>query len=318
MHPGTNVLNSYGGWMWWDEETDGELIYPPRQKYPTSEELTAALMSNPNESAVRNNLSDRAFLANLSDLNRLTRHTQFADFHSHGWAFQAVFRQDRKGNLLDRRGQVVPAPGNRELQAALRFQFLPPGQREHCDGVPLHLMDVHLEKGMHCVDCHFVQDVHGNTKLQGEVRAGIEIQCIDCHGSPSRRATLRTSGPAAYTSSPEGGGRNLEALRTPSGRRRFEREGDKIIQNSMVEKDLRWEVPQVIDTITPGHPRYNARSHLAKTVRFSPDDRIRWIPSSQGRGALWPRRCASARTTAWSGATCRRRARRAAPTPTAT
>ena len=32
------------------------------------------------------------------------------------------------------------------------------------DGVPVHLMDIHLEKGMHCVDCHFVQDVHGNTR----------------------------------------------------------------------------------------------------------------------------------------------------------
>jgi len=43
-------------------------------------------------------------------------------------------------------------------------------------------MDIHLERGMHCVDCHFVQDKHGNTKLYGEVRAAIEIACIDCHG----------------------------------------------------------------------------------------------------------------------------------------
>ena len=28
VHPGTNVLNSYTGYMWWDEETDGELMYP--------------------------------------------------------------------------------------------------------------------------------------------------------------------------------------------------------------------------------------------------------------------------------------------------
>ena len=30
VHPGTNVLNSYTGYMWWDEETDGELMYPER------------------------------------------------------------------------------------------------------------------------------------------------------------------------------------------------------------------------------------------------------------------------------------------------
>ena len=28
IHPGTNVMNSYLGFMWWDEETDGELMYP--------------------------------------------------------------------------------------------------------------------------------------------------------------------------------------------------------------------------------------------------------------------------------------------------
>jgi formate-dependent nitrite reductase cytochrome c552 subunit len=44
-------------------------------------------------------------------------------------------------------------------------------------------MDIHLEKGMHCVDCHFQQDNHGNTKLYGEVRAAIEITCTDCHGT---------------------------------------------------------------------------------------------------------------------------------------
>jgi hypothetical protein len=285
MHPGTNVMNSYLGLMWWDEETDGELIYPRKQMYPTAEERWLSLMSNPNESASRNNLSDPEFLANLSDLNDSTRHTQFADFHSHGWAFRAVFRQDRKGHLLDYKGHVVPEVGNKDLQEAMRFHHLPPEERTHKEGVPLHLMDVHLEKGLHCVDCHFVQDMHGNTKLQGEVRAGCEIQCIDCHGTPSKRATLRTSGPASYTSSKEGG-RNLEAMRTPSGKRRFERDGDRIFQNSMVEKDLRWEVPQVVDTITPSNARYNARSALAKTVRFGPDNKMVWgsVPPEGEKG----------------------------------
>src|SRR5262249_25443340 len=90
------------------------------------------------------------------------------------------------------------------------------------DGVPVHLMDIHIEKGMHCVDCHFTQDVHGNGKLYGEVRAAIEIQCTDCHGTVTKHAPLRTSGPAA----PDGG-RNLEIMRTPWGQRRFERRADR-------------------------------------------------------------------------------------------
>ena len=39
IHPGTNVMNSYLGYMWWDEETDGELMYPKKQKHPTAEEF---------------------------------------------------------------------------------------------------------------------------------------------------------------------------------------------------------------------------------------------------------------------------------------
>ncbi len=273
VHPGTNVLNTYLGFIWWDEETDGELIYPPGGKHPTAEQAAQAQIANPNESAQRNNLSDPEFLDNLTDLNAKARHTQFADFHGHGWAFRAVFRQDRHGNFLDHDGNVIPHVGNAELQEAMRFQKLPPAERKYEPGVPVHLMDIHLEKGMHCVDCHFVQDVHGNGRIQDEVRAGCEIQCIDCHGTVSQRATLRTTGPASYTSSQEGG-RDLEALRTPSGKRRFERRGDKVFQNPMVEDGPAWEVVQTMDTITPGNEHYNAKSALAKTVHFEKDKMV--------------------------------------------
>ncbi|MDR3638644.1 MAG: hypothetical protein P4L84_32865, partial [Isosphaeraceae bacterium] len=127
------------------------------------------------------------------------------------------------------------------------------------------------------VDCHFVQDVHGNTRLQQEVRGAIEIQCIDCHGSADQRTNLITSGPAAYTSDPAGApGRNLKALRTPFGKRRFEQVGPRLYQNSMVEKDLRWEVVQTADTIDPASEHYNEKARLAKTVRRDAGGQIVW------------------------------------------
>src|SRR5262249_5377191 len=175
IHPGTTVMNSYLGYMWYDEETDGELIYPAEAKHPTAEEFARATAANPNESAARGNLSDPEFLANLIDLNPQTKHTQFADFHSHGWAFRAVFKRDRKGNLLDYNGNVVDeSPTKRQaavdMPLKIREQYrndaaskkTPEEQRRdeaHMRaGVPMHLMDIHAEKGMHCVDCHFVQD----------------------------------------------------------------------------------------------------------------------------------------------------------------
>ncbi|MFM8282230.1 MAG: hypothetical protein ACKOCW_01625 [Planctomycetaceae bacterium] len=304
IHPGTTVMNSYVGYMWWDEETDADLLYPRRQRYPGSEEKLAVQFRNPNQSAAKNLLADPEFLANLTDLNDRTRQTQFADFHGHGWAFRAVFKHDRKGNLLDHRGEPVADDGNAALRAAVRMperikeiyrgadgKTVDEIRRAEAaiaherDGLPVHLLDIHMEKGMHCVDCHFVQDMHGNTKLYGEVRAAIEISCIDCHGTVDRVATLRTSGPASNTSSPEGG-RDLRTLRTPSGKRRFVREGERVYQNSMVEDGLTWEIVQTKATVDPRSDHYNALSAFAKTVRVAEDGAMEW------GGAVDPERCA--------------------------
>ncbi len=267
IHPGTTVMNSYVGFMWWDLETDGEWMYPREEKNPTAEEFIASMMNDPNEAAARGLWSDPEFLARVADLNPRLRHTQFADFHGHGWVYDAVFKKDRKGQLLDAGGHVVPEVTNAHLQAAM----IPPTQEEQStegskagrEGIPLHLMDIHMEKGMHCVDCHFLISAHGNGKLYGEVRNAIEIHCIDCHGTTSKYATLKSSGPA----SPEGG-MDLATLRTPFGKKRFEVVDGQLYQNSMVEPGMMWRVVQTADTTIPGKGDYNQKSHLAKTVRF--------------------------------------------------
>jgi hypothetical protein len=292
IHPGTNVLNSYLGYMWWDNETDGQFMYPEEPKKLTAEEYIAATSSNPNEAAARGLWSDPEFLANVSDLNSSLQHTQFADFHGHGWVYRAVFKKDRSGQLLDWRGEPVVQPQTADLMRAVE----PPTQEEQEQGgkqrdcVPVHMMDIHMERGMHCVDCHFYQDGHGDTKLYGEVRAAIEIQCIDCHGTANESivdriekqldsglpARMATSGPAA----PEGG-TNLLGLRTAFGKPRFEvlrapGKPPRLIQRSNVEPDVSWEVTQTANTIRPGSPDYNPRSHAAKTSRLGPDGMITW------------------------------------------
>ena len=101
---------------------------------------------------------------------------------------------------------------------------------------------------MHCVDCHFEQDSHGDGKLYAEPRAAIELDCVDCHGTIDARATLISSGPASPA-----GGTHFDMLRTPWNARRFEFRDGKLFQRSMVEPDKEWEVVQVLDTITPGN-----------------------------------------------------------------
>src|SRR5205823_11522435 len=68
IHPGTNVVNSYLGFMWWDEETDGELMYPKKQKHPTAVEFVQSILSNPDEAAARGLWSDPQFLERSSEL----------------------------------------------------------------------------------------------------------------------------------------------------------------------------------------------------------------------------------------------------------
>jgi len=262
IHPGTNMVSTYFGYTWWDNEMDGEHMWPAEQRHPSAKEQSEVQARNPEGSAARGLWSDTAFLEKIGTLkfNQSLQHTQFADFHSHGWIFRAVFKHDRKGNLLDADDKTVSFDDHDKLKKAV------------------HLKDIHLEKGMHCVDCHFEQDSHGNGKLYGETRNAIEIDCVDCHGTIQQKAPLTTSGTAAPT-----GGTNLAGLRTPWQERRFYWKDERLFQRSMLEKDKEWEVVQVRDTITPGNSHYSEKSRLAKTIQ---QDGQTWGEATQDESKL--------------------------------
>ena len=136
-----------------------------QQRNPTDDELVIETQSNPEAAAAKGLWGDKDFLDKVSELNPKLKHTQFADYHGHGWVFRAVFKHDRKGNLLDLRDNKIPHDDPQKFAKAV------------------HLKDVHLAKGMQCTDCHFEMDVHGNGQLYGEPRNATTINCIDCHGT---------------------------------------------------------------------------------------------------------------------------------------
>ncbi len=253
MHQGNLFVNPYLGYTWWDQQSDGEFMYPKEQDDPTDEELAKLLSKNPEEAAARGLWKDLSFLEKVSELNPKLKHTQFADYHGHGWVFRAVFKKDRAGNLVDLKDNKIDPDDPHKWEKAI------------------HLNDVHLKRGMQCVDCHFLTDVHGNGNLYGEPRNATSIECIDCHGTAKARPTLRTTGNAAQV--------DLASGTTPWGQRFFWK-GEKLYQRSNMDPKLIWEVPQTIDTITPGNPHYNAKSAYAKTLQR---DGETWgaIPDSQ-------------------------------------
>ncbi len=266
MHQGNLFVNPFLGYTWWDQETDAEFMYPKEQHDPTDDELVRATVSNPEAAAARGLWGNLDFLEKVAELNPKLKHTQFADYHGHGWIFRAVFKQDKKGNRLDLDDNIV---AHRDFKRAV------------------HLKDIHLEKGMQCVDCHFETDVHGNGLLYGEARNATTITCVDCHGTINARPTLITSGAAGQTD-PKDRRKitpvDLAKSITP-WKPRFEWEDvtDKItgepikdsqgqpmrrlFQNSTMAKDARWEIPQTIDVINPVSEKYNAKAAHAKTVQ---------------------------------------------------
>jgi hypothetical protein len=261
--PAEHLLNSFYGTIMWDYESDAPHMWPEKQKYPTSEEARRILDRNPEEAAIRGKWGDPEFLKGVSALNPKLKDTQFGDYHGHGWNFRAVFKRDRKGALLDKDGREGADDDPAKFSKAV------------------HLTSIHLDKGMHCVDCHFAQDAHGNGHIYGEVAAAIEVDCVDCHGTADKYPTLRTSGPAARP-----GGLDLSLLRTQDGRKRFEWRAGKLIQRSALDADLEWDVSLTKDTVTPGpsalqreggareaHARRAPRDATASGARAPPSTR---------------------------------------------
>lgn len=142
------------------------------------------------------------------------------------------------------------------------------------------LMDIHYERGMHCIDCHQLQDSHGDGHLYGTNHEVIEIECDDCHGSLAAEATLVTSG--------ANGGNLMSAAVDQDGRPFFEVKGGKIIQRSRVTPGLTWEVPQIPDSTNPEDEGYNPRAELAHSgfhLPLEPTDANGFTAGSEFEGA---------------------------------
>ncbi|MDB5718420.1 MAG: repeat protein precursor, partial [Sphingomonas bacterium] len=264
MHQPNIFLNSYLGYTMWDYESDAPLMWPEKQEYPTAAKVREINERNPEAAAVRGKWADVDFLRKVyDDVNPKAKDTQFADYHSHGWNFRAIYKRDREGNLLDAQGKIISPDDPEKFAKTGAAPFVQPGEQK---GKAVHMMDIHAEKGMQCADCHFAQDSHGNGLLYGEVANAVEIGCKDCHGTADAFPTLLTSGPAARPQ-----GTNLSLLRNADGQRRFEWTVDAsgrriLMQRSIVDPKLEWRVHLVKDSVDRDSPDFNAKAARAKLM----------------------------------------------------
>jgi hypothetical protein len=276
MHQPNMFVNSFLGYTMWDYEADAPHMWPEEQRYPDHETTRSVLDRNPEGAAPRGKWGDVEFLKRVSELNPELSDTQFADYHGHGWNFRAVFKRDRKGNLLDAGGGIVADDDPDKF------------------GKAVHMSSIHVDVGMHCVDCHYAQDSHGSGHIYGEVALAVEIDCKDCHGTAREYPNLYTSGPAALD-----GGADLTVLRTPDGRRRFEWRGGSLYQRSMMDTELEWQVSLVKDSVTATHPQYNAKAARAKLMSKDPVEQ-RWgadVPAGELAHAYEEMECYTCHTS---------------------
>ena len=106
---------------------------------------------------------------------------------------------------------------------------------------------------MHCVDCHFKQDNHGNGKLYGEPRNARRDRVRRLPRHRRRDAPTATIGRRLDDAHDRSGGAGrrrhqpADAATRRSDRPRFEVDARHAasIQRSMIDEDLQWGVPQV-------------------------------------------------------------------------
>jgi hypothetical protein len=99
--------------------------------------------------------------------------------------------------------RLVPAPDVNVLQAAqsvgrptnemcLRCHLGTGGGPNHKHGVtPTSASDVHVAKGLHCVDCHITKQhqIAGGSDLKAQELTDVKVDCSNCHTAKPHRAS---------------------------------------------------------------------------------------------------------------------------------
>jgi len=105
--------------------------------------------------------------------------------------------------------------------------------------------DIHTERGMHCIDCHVLDEIMGDGNIYGHMDQATEIECEDCHGTVLENGDLVT------------------ARGTALSHVRIEPDGTYVLRSKATDEDH--VVPQVLDFTNPAHPTFNDRASRAMT-----------------------------------------------------
>ena len=123
--------------------------------------------------------------------------------------------------------------------------------------------DIHYAKGIYCIDCHTGRDIHGDGNIYSKKEQAVEIECVDCHGTPERYSKMETSR-----------GNPMPGLK---------RDGGKIFLK-LKGNGREVAVPQVADVIRTGPPlamtAMAIKGHMNRLECYA--CHARWAPQCYG------------------------------------
>jgi len=121
--------------------------------------------------------------------------------------------------------------------------------------------DLHLQAGLHCIDCHTMNDIHGDGNIYGKKEHAVEIECTNCHGTPDQYSTLTTAR-----------GNPMENL---------EKQNDQVILKGKIDEKMH-TVPQIAGLAERGVLPHamQIEKHIEKLECYA--CHARWAPQCYG------------------------------------
>jgi hypothetical protein len=157
-HQGNGALDTYIGAVWWDRESDADVV----KKYNAEDEY------GPGQS-------------HMWEHNAEAKNTQFEDYHAHGWNIMKIYKRDEKGLLRDSANNLIADNDPDKFKKAVHLADIHFEKGMDC-------IDCHTEQDMHgdgnlyaqmtdqieirCEDCHGSVDQRATLVTSGMGKSG--------------------------------------------------------------------------------------------------------------------------------------------------
>lgn len=137
--------------------------------------------------------------------------------------------------------------------------------------------DIHFSRGLACIDCHVVAELHGNNHMAVRREFETRVRCESCHGTPGARITDSRTMFRRSLSRPGSAADNVDAITVD--------EAGDFVQYGKLDQRLH-PVTQIARRVDPGEMRFNPRTLMGCALHAGdPELRARLLASFRATAA---------------------------------